>query len=74
MSNKAGASEGKYFKHAHVENNTSNDSKAHGARWKKLPETGNMNESLVMSLGSIVLGVALLYRTFKRRKHLNLMK
>ncbi|PTH45046.1 hypothetical protein BU580_09630 [Staphylococcus agnetis] len=74
MSNKAGASGGKYSKQAYVENNTSNDSTAHGARGKKLPETGNMNESLVMSLGSIVCGVALLYRTFKRRKHLHLMK
>ncbi|MCO4340236.1 YSIRK-type signal peptide-containing protein [Staphylococcus agnetis] len=74
MSNKVGASGGKYFKHAYVKNNTSHDSTVHGARGKKLPETGNMNESLVMSLGSIVFGVALLYRTFKRRKHLNLMK
>lgn len=73
-SNKTGASGRKYFKHAHVENNTSNDSTAHGARGKKLPETGNMNASLVMSLGSIGFGVALLYRTFKRRKHLNLIK
>ncbi|WP_105995968.1 YSIRK-type signal peptide-containing protein [Staphylococcus agnetis] len=74
MSNKVDASGGKYFKHAHVENNTSDDSTAHGGRGEKLPETGNMNESLVMSLGSIVFGVALLYRKFKRRKHLNLMK